>query len=74
MKLYQFFTPRPMVDSNSRKLSRERFPLSSAGMRSQLANRALFRAMLTPVEKMGSTNRAASPIRIRRSSAICFIA
>ena len=41
---------------------------------SRLAKRALFRAMLTPVEKIGSTKRAASPISTSRSPAICFIA
>ena len=43
-------------------------------MTSALAKRALLRAMLTPVEKIGSTKRAASPIITQRSPLSCFIA
>ena len=43
-------------------------------MMSRLAKRALFSAMLTPVEKMGSTNRAASPTITKRSPQIWVMA
>ena len=43
-------------------------------MMSRVAKRALFSAMLTPVEKIGSTKRAASPTRTKPSPQICFIA
>ncbi len=43
-------------------------------MMSRLAKRELLSAMLTPVEKIGSTKRAASPTSTNRSPAICFIA
>ena len=41
---------------------------------SRLAKRELLSAMLTPVEKIGSTKRPASPTITQPSPQICFIA
>ena len=48
--------------------------VSSAARMSRWAKRELLRAMLTPVEKIGSTNRPASPTNTKRSPESCFIA
>ena len=57
MNSYQFLVPRRSLVSYSENASREKSFFSSAVRISLCAKRALLSAMLTPVEKIGSTKR-----------------
>ena len=70
----QLRVPRRMVDSYVEKASFAQLPVSRAFKMSVWAKRELFSAMLTPVEKMGSTKRPASPTMSHLSPQIWFIA
>ena len=73
MNSYQFLMPLRIIPSYSAKLALPKSLFLTAAMMSLLAMRALFRATLTPLEKIGSTKRAASPTRTKLSPQTSFM-